>query len=72
MQLKNRTNDASLEKTARSGMPFFQSKLSINQPNDIYEQEADAVADRVMRMPDPSTNNHSFFKPAITSIQRKC
>ncbi|SFQ46278.1 eCIS core domain-containing protein [Parafilimonas terrae] len=51
---------------------FFQRKLSINQPNDVYEQEADAVADKVMRMPDPSINNNSFFKPAITSIQRKC
>jgi Domain of unknown function (DUF4157) len=27
-------------------------KLSISQPNDSYEQEADRVADRVMRMPD--------------------
>ena len=53
-------------------MPFFQPKLSINQPNDVYEQEADAVADKVMRMPDPSINSNSFFKPAITSIQRKC
>lgn len=54
-----------------SGNIFFQPKLNINQPNDVYEQEADAVADKVMRMPDPSINN-SFFKPAITSIQRKC
>ncbi len=51
---------------------FFQPKLSINQPNDIYDQEADAMADKVMRMPDPSTGNNLFFKPAITSLQRKC
>lgn len=51
---------------------FFQPKLSINHPNDVYEQEADAVADKVMRMPDPSINSNAFFKPAVTHIQRKC
>ena len=47
--------------------PFFsfastaiQPKLSINQPGDKYEQEADAMADTVMRMPQPDL------------IQRKC
>jgi hypothetical protein len=32
----------------------LQAKLTINQPGDSYEQEADRVAERVMRMPDPS------------------
>jgi len=32
---------------------FLQAKLTIGQPNDKYEQEADRVADQVMRMPDP-------------------
>ncbi|MDQ2752854.1 MAG: hypothetical protein M3R72_07510, partial [Bacteroidota bacterium] len=49
---------------------FFQPKLSINQPNDVYEQEADAMANKVMRMPDSLVNNNSFFKPL--TIQRKC
>jgi hypothetical protein len=31
--------------------PVIQAKLTINQPNDIYEQEADAIADKVMRKP---------------------
>ncbi len=36
---------------------FFQSgviqaKLTVGQPGDVYEQEADRVADQVMRMPD--------------------
>jgi len=31
----------------------IQPKLRIGQPNDIYEQEADRVADEVMRMPEP-------------------
>ncbi|HRI60468.1 MAG TPA: DUF4157 domain-containing protein [Saprospiraceae bacterium] len=32
-------------------VPFFQPKLTVNQPGDEYEQEADRVADQVMRMP---------------------
>ena len=39
--------------------PLIQTKLSINQPGDQYEQEADRIADQVMRMPD-------------TVLQRKC
>lgn len=31
---------------------FVQTKLTIGAPNDKYEQEADRVADQVMRMPD--------------------
>jgi hypothetical protein len=30
--------------------PFFQPKLTVNTPGDAYEQEADQVADQVMRM----------------------
>ena len=33
--------------------PTLQPKLTIGQPNDKYEQEADRVADEVMRMPEP-------------------
>lgn len=32
-----------------------QAKLTINEPGDKYEQEADQVAEQVMRMPDPAT-----------------
>ncbi|MGN6212328.1 eCIS core domain-containing protein [Parafilimonas sp.] len=48
---------------------FFQPKLTINQPNDIYEQEANAIADHVI--PDNAVQQ-SFFKPSITNVQRKC
>jgi len=48
---------------------FIQPKLSINNPNDSYEQEADSVADKVMRMEDPGIQ----LKPlSISPIQRKC
>ncbi|SDP92468.1 protein of unknown function [Mucilaginibacter sp. OK268] len=51
---------------------FFQPKLTVNQPNDVYEQEADAMADRVMRMAIPDHNENTFFKPVGDNIQRKC
>jgi hypothetical protein len=35
-------------------LPLLQTKLTINQPGDRYEQEADRVADTIMRMPDPA------------------
>lgn len=38
--------------SCQNGLPI-QPKLTIGQPNDKYEQEADRVADEVMRMPDP-------------------
>jgi hypothetical protein len=51
--------------------PFVQAKLTVNQPGDIYEQEADAMADRVMHM-----SSHEPVKPVTgligKSLQRKC
>jgi hypothetical protein len=32
-------------------VPLIQPKLKISRPDDNYEQEADRVADQVMRMP---------------------
>ncbi|MFO1430274.1 MAG: hypothetical protein U1F76_09060 [Candidatus Competibacteraceae bacterium] len=32
---------------------LLQAKLTVGQPNGPYEQEADRVADEVMRMPEP-------------------
>ncbi len=43
----------------------LQAKLRIGQPGDIYEQEADRVAEQVMRMPDVS-------EAKDTRAQRKC
>ncbi len=51
---------------------FFQPKLTINQPNDVYEREADHMADKVMRMTDASINQSTFFKPTNNTVQRKC
>ena len=54
--------------------PVIQPKLAVNNPDDEYEKEADDMAERVMKMPEPNSlnNENSFFKPAISFIQRKC
>lgn len=50
----------------------IQTKLRIGAPNDKYEQEADRVAEQVMRMPD-SDQKVSFFDQANgAKIQRTC
>ncbi|HZY35746.1 MAG TPA: DUF4157 domain-containing protein [Mucilaginibacter sp.] len=51
---------------------FFQPKLTINQPNDVYEREADAMADKVVPITSSAINQNTFFKPAVTAVQRKC
>jgi hypothetical protein len=52
--------------------PFLQPKLTINEPDDIYEREADTIADKVMRMPNQEKAGQSFFRPHVSSLQRKC
>jgi hypothetical protein len=37
----------------------IQAKLAVGQPGDIYEQEADRVADEVMRMPEPEVQRQA-------------
>ena len=51
---------------------FFQPKLTINEPDDIYEREADAVADKIMRMTDNNATQNNFFKPSVPVLQRTC
>ena len=43
-----RKKQSSLQRNTTS----FQPKLVVNQPSDKYEQEADRVADQIMRMPE--------------------
>ena len=45
-------------------LPKFQAKLTIGEPNDQYEQEADRVAEQVMRMPQPQLQGR--VKPVKT------
>jgi uncharacterized protein DUF4157 len=40
---------AGVQRKAAALLPFIQAKLTVSQPGDAYEQEADRVADQVMR-----------------------
>lgn len=45
---------------------FFQPKLAVNDPSDRYEQEADATAERIMRMAEPAPQSGiDFISPAL-------
>ena len=61
---KNNNTDTA---TGKNNKLFFQPKLTINQPNDVYEQEANTVADKITQQDNFKLN--TFFKP--TAIQRK-
>lgn len=50
--LQQTLGNQALLRAVRSGI--LQAKLKVSRPNDPFEQEADRVADRIMRMPTPS------------------
>jgi Domain of unknown function (DUF4157) len=50
----------------------LQRKLTINQPGDAYEREADRVADAVIRMPDSGAFNLVNTVSPVASIRRAC
>ena len=52
--------------------PFVQAKLRVGTPNDRFEQEADRVAERVMRMPDTASAPAHPAGFAGDAVQRKC
>ncbi|HEY2726318.1 MAG TPA: DUF4157 domain-containing protein, partial [Parafilimonas sp.] len=56
-------------KSSKKNTSFFQPKLSVNQPNDVYEQEADDMAEKVVQQKD-SVQDKKFFSPPV--VQRKC
>ncbi|MBV6425963.1 MAG: hypothetical protein KIPDCIKN_00454 [Haliscomenobacter sp.] len=76
-RLKNSIMNASLatatENKKDKPIAAIQPKLMVNAPGDRYEQEADAMADRVMRMPKQDVWNKPKATGVIAhSIQRKC
>jgi hypothetical protein len=46
----------------------IQPKLALSQPGDVYEQEADRVADEVMRMPEPGVGASSSVRPDVQRL----
>ncbi len=47
-----------------------QAKLTVGQTDDPAEQEADRIADQVMRMPEPQTRPDSRLDPGLAPAQR--
>ena len=59
-------------------VPFFapplplQTKLAVNEPGDMYEQEADRVAEQVMRMPEPSVQRATWACGGEAGADEEC
>ena len=60
------------QKATAQPRTIIQPKLMVNAPNDVYEQEADSIADRVMRMPLVSSKAQGTQGMLASSVQRKC
>ena len=56
---------------ARSSGKPLQAKLNINAPGDQFEQEADRVAEQVLRMPDRVAGEAKPSSPAPELVQRR-
>jgi len=75
LQLQQQIGNQAVQRLLQSGR--IQAKLTIGEPNDKYEQEADRVADQVMRMSEPTTieqshNNLSIQTPVIQRVCPQC
>jgi outer membrane protein OmpA-like peptidoglycan-associated protein len=57
--LQNRLVHSNKQSLSDMTKPLLQPKLRIGQPNDKYEEEADRVADMVMRMPEPNVQRQT-------------
>ena len=66
--LQRTAGNQAVQRLIKSGA--LQAKLRIGQPGDIYEQEADRVAEQVMRMPEPQAV--SSGTPYIQRIYPGC
>ena len=64
-------NQAVLRMLSRSA-PSIQTKLTVNKPGDEYEQEADRVADHVMRMADAPIMQKKCSACEAEKLQTKC
>jgi hypothetical protein len=55
-----------------SATPSLQMKLAVNKPGDKFEQEADKMADKVMRMPSPALpRDEKIQRQADEKLRRK-
>ena len=57
LQMQQTLGNHAVQRLIESGV--IQAKLKIGRPNDKYEQEADHIAERVIRMPEPQLQRQS-------------
>ena len=67
--LQRTVGNRAVSRLIRSG--GLQAKFRIGQPGDVYEQEADRVADEVMRMPEPGLQRQVGPKEEEETLQIK-
>ncbi|MBU3967812.1 MAG: DUF4157 domain-containing protein [Euryarchaeota archaeon] len=67
--LQRTLGNQAVQKYMKSGA--LQAKLKIGAPDDFYEQEADRVADAVLRMPQPQVSE-VVHSDRTRGIQRQC
>ena len=71
-QLQNAIGNSATTRLLRAN--YIQPKLTVSDPGDASEREADRIADQVMRMPAPqskTTSSVESLHPA-SLLQRKC
>lgn len=68
-QKLHRENAKTISKSNSFFKPTIQKKMSVGSANDVYEIQADAMANKVMRMTDSSNQN---FTQTGALIQKKC
>ena len=67
--LQRTIGNQAVQRLFKSGV--IQAKLKIGQPNDIYEQEADRVAELVLRMPEPRVQRQTEEEEKEQLVQMK-
>ena len=67
--LQRTVGNQAVSRLMKSGA--LQAKLRIGQPGDVYEPEADRVADAVMRMPEPGVQRQPIEDEEEEQIQTK-
>ncbi|MDQ1707818.1 MAG: hypothetical protein QOJ88_1029 [Pyrinomonadaceae bacterium] len=66
LELQLKVGNSGVQRALRAAS--IQPKLAVGQPDDLYEQEADHVAQMVMRMPSPSAPTEA----SASVLERKC
>jgi hypothetical protein len=51
---------------------FVQRKLTVNEPGDAFEQEADRVSEQVMRIGEPGASPAAGVSGRAAGVQREC